>query len=184
MFSSGILGGVTQALLTLLAPHFFPDAPVVGASACAFGLVAAYATLFPQRELTLLVFFIIPVTVSAKVLLLVSAVMALVALVLGMFTSAGHVANAAHLGGMAMGWFFVRVILQGDWSRLKGKLRPAKPMEPRRPTLEPLPKNTGTNFLEDEVDPILDKISAHGIQSLTAREREILESARKKMTRS
>jgi DNA-binding CsgD family transcriptional regulator len=38
--------------------------------------------------------------------------------------------------------------------------------------------------LAEEVDPILDKISAHGIQSLTPREREILEAARKKMTRS
>ena len=37
-------------------------------------------------------------------------------------------------------------------------------------------------FLSSEVDPILDKISAHGIHSLTAREREILEKARKKMT--
>ena len=37
-------------------------------------------------------------------------------------------------------------------------------------------------FLKLEVDPILEKISAHGIHSLTAREREILESARKKMT--
>ncbi len=36
-------------------------------------------------------------------------------------------------------------------------------------------------FLKTEVDPILDKISAHGIQSLTAREREILEKARAKM---
>jgi len=31
------------------------------------------------------------------------------------------------------------------------------------------------------VDPILDKISAHGIQSLTARERAVLEAARKKL---
>ena len=36
-------------------------------------------------------------------------------------------------------------------------------------------------FVKSEVDPILDKISAHGIQSLTAREREILEKARSKM---
>jgi hypothetical protein len=34
----------------------------------------------------------------------------------------------------------------------------------------------------DEVDPILDKISAQGIQSLTARERAVLEAARKKMS--
>ncbi|HEY9174088.1 MAG TPA: DUF6576 domain-containing protein [Verrucomicrobiae bacterium] len=31
------------------------------------------------------------------------------------------------------------------------------------------------------MDPILDKISAHGIHSLTEHERQILEAARKKM---
>ncbi len=36
-------------------------------------------------------------------------------------------------------------------------------------------------FLSQEVDPILDKISAQGIQSLTERERRILETAREKM---
>jgi hypothetical protein len=36
-------------------------------------------------------------------------------------------------------------------------------------------------FLSKEVDPILDKISAQGIQSLTERERKILETARAKM---
>ena len=38
-------------------------------------------------------------------------------------------------------------------------------------------------FLSKEVDPILDKISAHGIQSLTERERRILQTAREKMVR-
>jgi hypothetical protein len=37
------------------------------------------------------------------------------------------------------------------------------------------------SFLQQEVDPILEKISAHGIQSLTSRERDVLENARKKM---
>jgi hypothetical protein len=36
-------------------------------------------------------------------------------------------------------------------------------------------------FVSSEVDSILDKISAHGIHSLTAQERETLEKARKKM---
>jgi hypothetical protein len=34
-----------------------------------------------------------------------------------------------------------------------------------------------------EVDPILDKISQHGIQSLTDQERRILESARDRMAK-
>ena len=43
--------------------------PVVGASAGLFGLIAAFATMFPERNLTVLLFFVLPVTVSAKVLL-------------------------------------------------------------------------------------------------------------------
>ena len=38
-------------------------------------------------------------------------------------------------------------------------------------------------FLSKEVDPILDKISAHGIHSLTEQERKILEAARDKMAK-
>jgi hypothetical protein len=38
-------------------------------------------------------------------------------------------------------------------------------------------------FISREVDPILDKISAHGFQSLTERERQILEKARAKISR-
>ena len=38
-------------------------------------------------------------------------------------------------------------------------------------------------FISKEVDPILDKISAHGIQSLTDRERQILQAARAKMSK-
>lgn len=38
-------------------------------------------------------------------------------------------------------------------------------------------------FITREVDPILDKISANGIQSLTERERRILEAARAKMAK-
>ena len=38
-------------------------------------------------------------------------------------------------------------------------------------------------FISREVDAILDKISAHGIQSLTERERKILEAARAKMAK-
>jgi len=180
VFSTGIVGGVFQVLVALLWPQYF-GGPVVGASACAFGLVAAFAMLFPERELTLLLFFFIPVHMRAKTLLLASAVLA----VAGIAFPIDNIANAAHLGGMAMGWFFVRKILQGDWSRLTGALRPAEKSKPspRRPVLEPLEEKSDTDFLASEVDPILDKISAHGLQSLTPREREILETARKHIKR-
>jgi hypothetical protein len=96
------------------------------------------------------------------------------------------VAHVAHLGGMAMGWFFIRKIVQGDWSRLTGALRPAEKRAKRTPAqapAEPPDESSEAGFMESEVDPILDKISAHGIQSLTTREREILETARKHVRR-
>ena len=37
------------------------------------------------------------------------------------------------------------------------------------------------DFMQQEIDPILEKISKKGIHSLTKREREILEEARKRM---
>jgi membrane associated rhomboid family serine protease len=181
MFSSGIVGGVFQILVALVWPLYF-GGPVVGASACAFGLVAAFAMMFPERELTMLIFFVIPIQLRAKTLLIGSAVLAVAVIVF----PTDNVANAAHLGGMAMGWFFVRKILQGDWVRLAGALRPVEKVLPRRqrPVLEPFEKKSGADFLESEVDPILDKISAHGLQSLTPREREILETARQHIKRA
>jgi membrane associated rhomboid family serine protease len=181
MFSSGIVGGLFQILTALLWPQYFGGA-VVGASACGFGLIAAFALMFPERELTMLIFFVIPLTLRAKTLLIGSAVIAVAGFAFHDFVMPG-VAHAAHLGGMAMGWFFVRKILQGDWSRLGGALRPAEKAKTVRPRAEPVEKTDAGDFLADEVDAILDKISAHGLQSLTTREREILESARKKMTR-
>jgi len=167
MFSSGIIGGVVQSLVAFVWPAYF-DVPVVGASACGFGLIAAYAALYPTRELQML---FIPITFTARTLLIVFAVIALI----GFGFRLGNVAHAAHLGGMAMGWAFVRI----NWKRFF----PAKKDEfasPRRPTrLEVY--DAPDQSTEREVDAILDKISAHGIKSLTAREREILEAARKKL---
>ena len=57
-FASGVIGGLFQALIGVLLGGVFA-APVVGASAGAFGLVAAFATLFPERPLMLLLFALI-----------------------------------------------------------------------------------------------------------------------------
>ncbi len=177
MFSSGIVGGVFQVLTAILWPQLFGGA-VVGASACAFGLVAAFAMVFPDRELTMLIFFVIPVRMKAKTLLIFSAVLAVMGIVFHEFILPG-VAHAAHLGGMAMGWFYVKRILKNP-----SLIGTEEREEPRRvPPVMKREEKTAEEFLESEVDPILDKISARGIQSLTARERAILEAARKKMAR-
>lgn len=190
-FSSGILGGVLQTLFGLVLDSYFA-APVLGASAGAFGLVAAFAAMNPDRVITLLLFFIIPVSLRAKMLLLFAAILA----VLGIVFPTDNVAHAAHLGGMLTGLAFIRFVVRDGWHW--PKLRLPFPRPKGRPLIkvtagkgslwgrghtidvDDLPPD---EFLSQEVDPILDKISAHGIQSLTERERRILEQARKKMAK-
>jgi predicted DNA binding protein len=53
----------------------------------------------------------------------------------------------------------------------------------RRPQIEYSQDLPSEEFISKEVDPILDKISAHGIQSLTPRERDILQAARARMSK-
>jgi membrane associated rhomboid family serine protease len=184
-FVSGIVGGVVQMIFALLI-HL--DIPVVGASAGASGLIAAFA-LLNWRESFTLIFYIIPVTMTGRTLLWISLGMA----AFGLLLTNSNVANAAHLGGILTGFFYARQILHGHWPQWKFfQRREEKPREVvatragenkfwrSAPRDEEVSKD---DFLQNQVDPILDKISAHGIQSLTAREREILESARKKMTR-
>ena len=189
-FTSGVIGGLFQALAGVLLGGRFA-APVVGASAGAFGLVAAFATLYPERPLMLLLFFIIPVNMRAKFLLLFSAL----ATLFGLVFPTDNIAHAAHLGGMITGIVFVRYAIYWHWQW--PNLRRARP-QPVRPLVR-APHRAGAlwgqgsarvdedlppeEFLSKAVDPILDKISAHGIQSLTERERKILETAREKMVR-
>ena len=178
-FASGVMGGLFQVGAGLVIGGRFA-AHVVGASAGAFGLVAAFASLFPERLLTLLVMFIIPVNMRAKYLLLVEAVLTLI----GIMFPIDNIAHVAHLGGMIMGMAFVRNHRLWEWP-------PPGPRRQARPKLVKMRSAGGDwspeedippeEFLSKEVDPILDKISEHGIQSLTERERKILESAREKM---
>jgi membrane associated rhomboid family serine protease len=182
---SGMAGGLVQMLFASLSPSF-GLVPVVGASAGASGLVAAFAVLNWTEPFTLILYFI-PVTMRGRTLLWVSIGIA----VLGMLNVNSNVANAAHLGGILTGFIYARQVLHGrwpEWHLFPRRERPRKVAVTRTRENKfwhsgPAEDEEGSsdNFLQDEVDPILEKISAHGIQSLTSRERSILEGARKKM---
>jgi len=175
---SGVVGGLLQTALGLVFPTVF-GYPVVGASAGVLGLLAAYAALEPDGAI--LLFFVIPVKVKY-----LAAAIAVVALFYTLVPAAPGLAHAAHLGGMVMSWLFIRKIFPADWSGAGKLFQRAEKSQPSRPKpkLEPVEPSGDTDFLQNQVDAILDKISAHGMKSLTTREREILESARKKMTKS
>ena len=184
---SGTVGGLAQIGLAYTFPHYFGFGPVVGASADIFGLVAAFATMYANQPITMLVAFILPVSMKAKYLLLVEVVIAL----LGLLNPGSGIAHGAHLGGMVLGVFFVRRMMHWRWPAWGGSRR-AVPRElvnagsqKARGWHRVPPESaemSNTEFLSKEVDPILEKISAHGIHSLTEKERKTLEAARKKMS--
>jgi membrane associated rhomboid family serine protease len=188
---SGVVGGVVQMGLALFFPTHF-DRPVVGASAGGLGLVAAFATMYPEQVLTLLLFLFIPVSMRARTLLWICLGIA----VFGIAVPMGKVAEGAHLGGILCGVAYVRWFVQGNVSfswprfRLPGRRVRSfeKPSGTKRSFWQPhkMPNDAdpaSAEFISREVDPILDKISAHGIHSLTERERRILEAARTRMAK-
>ncbi|HKX60570.1 MAG TPA: rhomboid family intramembrane serine protease [Verrucomicrobiae bacterium] len=196
-FGCGAAGGVLQGLLMLAFPLHF-GSHVVGASAGVSGLLAIFALLLQGQEVRFN--FVLPM--RAIVLLYISLGIAL------FFTlvpsgRGGLYAHAAHLGGMLAGIAWVKLGWHHDYIRLPWEkwLDAWRERRARRPVR--LPHGLGnataaaaarsrkesaersgpTEFISKEVDPILDKISAHGIQSLTERERKILEAARAKMAK-
>lgn len=189
--TSGAFGGLVQAAYFTFVVKGAGFLPVVGASAGVFGLVAAFAVLFRNQPITMLVAFIFPVAMKAKYLLVIEVVLS----VLGLVAAGDNIAHAAHLGGMFVGVAWALMTQQG-WPSLTFRRSAPKsrfhslemagtPVKPRasasrrtRSSVDDLPKD---QFLSEQVDPILDKISAHGIHSLTDRERLILEAAKRKM---
>ncbi|MBN1423552.1 rhomboid family intramembrane serine protease [Candidatus Fermentibacteria bacterium] len=148
----------------------------VGASGAIFGILLAFAVLFPERRVAFMLIF----PMKAKYFMIVLAGLQLVLFAEGQ----GGVAYVAHLAGLFTGaiWLAVayrRVLFAGPRHR-KWPVRP-------RLSVVPSPRDPGARggvgAEPGEVDRILDKISDIGISSLTDRERSILEQASKVLER-
>lgn len=194
-FVSGVVGAAMQLAVDRL--HGVPAGiELIGASGCGFGVFFALAVMLPQEVITALIYFIIPVRIKlwnlARLLLGVSIIFG----AMQIFQSANndHIAHFAHIGGALAGWYIVRLLGYGGkavtydrlWrERLQREQSPEfAGVKNRRRVVdmdEPewtLPSSlTAREFIEQEIDPILDKIGRHGIGSLTDAERKLLERA-------
>lgn len=80
----------------------------VGASGGVFGLIGAFAALCPRERLTVLLFYVVPVTLQTRHLALL-----LVAVnVVEMVGSMGHVAYMAHLLGGLAGYVYAKALIR------------------------------------------------------------------------
>lgn len=177
------------------------DSMLIGASAAVFGVMLAYASLWPDEQLFL--FGVIPTTVRWLVIFVGALNLAA-----GITTpgAAGGVAYLAHAGGLAAGWLYLRMTAAVNLDRLRQGVSPV-PDEPDDvpprtvPRSLPRTRNRERDNIDDVVarsnaavakqavspraarqpqtglttlDQLLDKISASGLESLTAEERRLL----------
>ncbi|MEP7300401.1 MAG: rhomboid family intramembrane serine protease [Caldimonas sp.] len=96
--ASVVAAALTQLLVNALLGSL---SPTIGASGGVFGLLLAFAMIFPER--IILLFFVIPM--KAKYLV---ALYGLIELYQGVYVMSSGVAHFAHLGGMLGGLLVIR----------------------------------------------------------------------------
>ena len=185
--------GVVAALFQLvLGPILEPGKAsiVVGASGSIFGVLVAFAMMFPDRYIYL--YFLIPVKVKYFVMFIIA---------MGVFAIGGssQIANLAHLGGAFAGFVYMLALRRRspmggafqrvqDWA--KEMTRP-RPITGENDVVDAKiidisdGKNARTSSeqasLEKRMNEILDKVSQSGYQSLTEEEKKILFEASKRI---
>lgn len=194
-FGSGIGG----ALINLLLSPLFTATVTIGASGAVFGMMVAFAMLFPRVPIMLLFF----PPIEARFL-----VAGLIAIDLLFISSADNIARIVHLGGALWGFILVKLYYRGYnydlWFELlkqrfrsrtasadKGSFSSSRgtssggtssggtsSRRTERSSRGHLRKVTDAEIVEeynqDDLDRILDKISKSGYEGLTAEEKRML----------
>ncbi len=172
----GIAAGLGWILISAL-PHQLAG-PCIGASGAVFGAMGIFGALFPNRTITLLLFLVIPITLTARTLVL--ALMAVALLSLG-WDQQGGIANAAHLVGGVAGYLYGRRLARGGfdgWVYYGGQGGGRRSWNDRWQSLRAIWRTRRMHVISTrEVDRILDKLNRHGYASLTEAERKMLDRA-------
>lgn len=205
-----LLSGIAGALTEMAVNGFVlgdVSTPLVGASASVFGLLMALAVVLPDEKITAFIYFIIPVHLRlwtlAKGLFIIQLVFGLAGVLFHILPEGMKIAYFAHLGGASLGWFYARSLGYGgrpltyasQWQppRYQQQRRPAmartrvRPLTEREIDTSPLAApgslDSADAWMEQVVNPLLDKMNLHGKDSLTAEELLTLERASREVER-
>jgi membrane associated rhomboid family serine protease len=143
----------------------------IGASGAIFGILVAFAMMFPDRPIYL--YFLFPV--KAKYLVIFFAVIEFFASFRHTSDGIGHF---AHLGGMIIGYIYIK----SDW-RISSFFRSSRYLDylknlGYRHRMKSInKKREREQQLLEKVDDILDKINRVGFDHLTKEEKKTLEEA-------
>ena len=160
------LSGITGALLSVI---FSPGSPIIGASGGVFGVMLAFAWFWPHERI--FIWGVLPV--PARMLVILTTLFALWS---GFGGVGGGIAHFAHLGGYLGAFLYLRW-LDRKRTRFKRQATAAPPDAVRRVagyTAIDLASVHEVN--REEINRILDKITAQGLGSLTPQETTFLAS--------
>ncbi|MFU8848638.1 MAG: rhomboid family intramembrane serine protease [Opitutales bacterium] len=186
------LGSTMVGGLVYLLFHFGDAQPVVGASAAVFGILSVFCLLHPERPITLLLFFVLPLTVKPKWVLRIGAALSVGGLLFYELpgTDGPGVAHSAHLGGIISGLLYYHFIFVRagslftrpgagqasmelpEWFKNRKRQAAAKKVS------YTVNRSQSRDELQKEVDRILDKINASGFGSLNESEKQTLDQAK------
>ena len=167
--------GVGSGLLNAII-HYYSTTPVVGASGAIFGVLLAFAMLYPNR--IVLLYGLVPIRVKYLVMGL-----ALIALFSSILLKDSRISHLTHLSGMITGFIYLK------WNWLKGKFKSLSqskkpPKTPNSFTInEKKQRKVNNTLIQRRVDEILDKLSEEGWEKLTDAEQKILYRASEEYSR-
>lgn len=167
----GIFGALFFALLFNLLPVYntsVNQATIIGSSASVMAIFAALATLVPNYSIRLMFFG----DVKVKYLLLAYIILDLLG------TSSNNAGGSiAHLGGVLFGFVYIKFLQNGTDLSTIFKAKPKFKVVKNTQVKSNKTKPSGVN--QQEIDAILDKISASGYDKLTKEEKDTLFRASK-----
>ncbi|MEI6105895.1 MAG: rhomboid family intramembrane serine protease [Opitutae bacterium] len=185
VFVATILGGG----LAWTATHWIYGGNYYGAGAGVVGLFCVLASVYPDREMRLL---LLPISFRAQHLLW--GLIAVDLFGLALYEILGSpvpidFSPSAHLGGILAGWIYVRFFhANNGWDRAPGLILPGwlhfrKPARPAGAADQTTGPGGSTRNLRAEVDLILDKITSRGFGALTEEEKRVLDEAKDMLNR-
>jgi len=159
-----LVAGISGALLSFV---FAPYAGVIGASAAVFGVMLAFAWFWPRDQIY--IWGVLPI--EARWLVVITTALSLWS---GLGGSRGGVADFAHLGGYAGAFLYLRLIGSARGMKKFQKKAFAAAGTDALGKWKQIDPRSVHDVNRDEVNRVLDKISASGLASLTPLERQFL----------
>lgn len=174
------LASLLFGLLFWLPFNYSHKEMIIGSSSVVLGSLCIFCLFRPNQPISLLLFFILPITVKPKWVLWGTLGLEIYGFLGTEVQGIGGIAHSAHLGGMACGLIFYL----SETGLIKMPVR----IKFSDSVISANQKFTKTNYkvnfsknesIREETDRILDKINSKGFGSLTADEKETLEKAKK-----